>query len=86
MRPLQDIIIVSKIEREGKIQLLEGAEQDSEVYKVIKTGPGHYEFGKFMEMPVKVNDKVYIVGKAANFKDGDKKYTFVRARDVIAVV
>ena len=37
-------------------------------------------------MPLKKGDIIFMVGKVANFKDGDKKYTFARARDVIAVM
>lgn len=86
MRPMQDIIIIARIERNEGIVLPEGVERDSETFRVLETGPGHWEFNKFMEMPIKKGDIIYFVGKAAKFKDGDKEFLFARARDVIAVI
>ena len=86
MKPMGDIVIVTKIVKESLIELPEGAEHDSETFRVLECGPGHYEFGEFVPMPLKKGDIIFMVGKVANFKDGDKKYTFARARDVIAVM
>lgn len=87
MRPLNDIIIVTRIEKDlAGIITPEGYEPDSQTYRVLDCGPGHWEFNKFMEMPVKKGDIIFFVGRAAEFKDGDKKFLFARARDIIAVM
>lgn len=86
MRPLQDTIMISKIEKESQIVLPQGVERDTETFRVLEVGPGYWEFGKFIDMPVKKGDIIFTMGKGATYKDGDKNILFARARDVIAVI
>lgn len=74
MEKSQGGIIISNIEE----KLMKGT--------VIYTGPGHWEFGNFVEMSVKPGDIIIYNNIAANdIMDGDKKYKVIREPEVVAI-
>lgn len=53
---------------------------------VIYTGPGHWEFGSFVEMSVKPGDTILYNSLAANdIMDGNKKYKVIREPEIVAI-
>lgn len=84
--PLQDYMLIEKIEEQSRIQLISEQDKESTRFLVKAIGPGHYELGTFVKPIVKVGDIIFTVGQGANGKIGDKKVLFARARDVIAIL
>lgn len=87
IKPKGDVIIVEKLEKKQLIELPEGSEKFTSTWLVKASGPGHWEFGKFLENDIKPGDIVLIGGAVATANlDTNHKVRFARARDVIAII
>ncbi len=92
IRPLQDRIIVERIEEEtmtaGGIIIPDSAKEKPQEGKVVAAGKGKVtEDGKVLPLDVKVGDKV-LFGKYAGteVKIDGKEYMMMREDDVLGVV
>lgn len=92
LRPLQDRIIVKRVEEEtktaGGIFIPETAKEKPQRGKVVAAGKGKKtEDGKVLPLDVKVGDTV-LFGKYAGteFKDGGEELLMMREDDILAVV
>ena len=92
IRPLQDRIIVKRIEEEektkGGIIIPDSAKEKPSEGKVIAVGPGKVtDDGKKIPMETKVGDRV-LFGKysGTEIKENGKDYLIVRESDVLAII
>lgn len=81
----QDYMLIEKLPKESAIIITADEKtKEPELYRVKEVGPGHYDFGKFIEPSVKKGDVVFIMGPSAVIKVKDRVYQFARCRDVVA--
>ncbi len=91
IKPLQDRILVERIEEEtkkGGIIIPDTAKEKPQQGKVIATGPGRRgEDGKYIPIEVKKGDYI-LFGKYAGTEVniGDKEYLIMREDDVLAII
>ena len=91
IRPLQDRVIVKRIEEEekskGGIIIPDTAKEKPQQGEIIAVGPGRFEKDKRVPMDVKVGDKV-LYGKYSGTEvtiDGEQ-LLILRESDVLAVI
>lgn len=84
---IHDYMRIEKIPKETSIILSieKDKAKEPELYRIKDIGPGHWEFGKFIETTLKVGDVVFIMGPSAAIDYKGKIYQFARARDVVAI-
>ena len=91
IRPLQDRILVERIEEEikkGGIIIPDSAKEKPQQGKVIAAGPGRYdEDGKRIPMEVKKGD-IILFGKYSGneIRIGEEEHLIMREDDVLAVI
>ncbi|MDH5185580.1 MAG: co-chaperone GroES [candidate division WOR-3 bacterium] len=91
VRPLQDRILVERIEEEvkkGNIIIPDTAKEKPQQGKIIAVGPGRIdESGKRVPMDVKKGD-IILFGKYSGneIKIDDKELLIMREEDVLAVI
>ena len=91
IRPLQDRILVERIEEEikkGGIIIPDSAKEKPQQGKVIAAGPGRYdEDGKRIPMEVKKGD-IILFGKYSGNEIciGEEEHLIMREDDVLAVI
>ena len=91
IRPLQDRILVERIEEEvkkGGIIIPDSAKEKPQQGKVIAVGPGRFdEDGKRIPMEVKKGD-VILFGKYSGneIRIGEEEHLIMREDDVLAVI
>ena len=91
VRPLQDRILVERIEEEvkkGNIIIPDTAKEKPQQGKIIAVGPGRIdESGKRVPMDVKKGD-IILFGKYSGneIKVNDKELLIMREEDVLAVI
>jgi len=91
IRPLQDRILVERIEEEvkkGGIIIPDSAKEKPQQGKVIAVGPGRYdEDGKRIPMEVKKGD-IILFGKYSGneIRIGEDEHLIMREDDVLAVI
>jgi len=91
VRPLQDRILVERIEEEvkkGNIIIPDTAKEKPQQGKVIAVGPGRIdESGKRIPMDVKKGDLILFGKYSGNeIKVNDKELLIMREEDVLAVI
>jgi chaperonin GroES len=91
VRPLQDRILVERIEEEvkkGNIIIPDTAKEKPQHGKVIAVGPGRIdETGKRIPMDVKKGDLILFGKYSGNeIKVDDKELLIMREEDVLAVI
>jgi chaperonin GroES len=92
VRPLQDRVIVKRIEEQeqrsaGGIIIPDTAKEKPQEGKVVAVGPGRREDGKVLSLDVKVGDRI-LFGKYAGTEiklDGEE-HLIVREEDILGVV
>lgn len=84
--PLQDFIVIKKVEHQGKIQLISNNTKEADVFMVQVVGPGYWQGEKFIEPSVKKGDRVFIVGNIYEMDHSGQKYVLARAREVVGVL
>jgi len=92
IRPLQDRVIVKRIEEEGKskggIIIPDSAKEKPQEGKVIAVGKGKVnDEGKLIPLDVKVNDRI-LFGKYSGSEiniDGDE-HLIMREEDILGVI
>ncbi|MFH1335763.1 MAG: co-chaperone GroES [Candidatus Zixiibacteriota bacterium] len=92
IRPLQDRIIVKRVEEEekskGGIIIPDSAKEKPMEGKIIAVGKGKVlEDGKIQPLDVKVGDRV-LFGKYAGteFKIGEEEHLIMREEDILGVI
>jgi chaperonin GroES len=91
IRPLQDRVIVKRMEEErtseGGIYLPDSATEKPSRGEVIAAGPGKYDNGKLQELALKVGDKV-LFGKysGTEVKVDGEELVVMREEDVMGVI
>ncbi len=90
IRPLQDRILVERIEEEqkGKILLPDTAKEKPQAGKVIAVGEGRRnEKGELIPVPLKVGDKILFNRYAGNeVKIEGKEYLIMREDEVLGII
>jgi chaperonin GroES len=91
IRPLQDRILVERIEEEvkkGGIIIPDSAKEKPQQGKVIAVGPGRYdEDGKRIPMEVKKGDTILFGKYSGNeIRIGEDEHLIMREDDVLAVI
>ncbi len=91
VRPLQDRILVERIEEEmkkGNIIIPDTAKEKPQQGKVIAVGPGRIdESGKRIPMDVKKGDMILFGKYSGNeIKVDDKELLIMREEDVLAII
>lgn len=91
VRPLQDRILVERIEEEvkkGNIIIPDTAKEKPQHGKVIAVGPGRIdESGKRVPMDVKKGDMILFGKYSGNeIKVDDKELLIMREEDVLAII
>ena len=92
VRPLQDRIIVRRVEKNeersaGGIIIPDTAKEKPQEGKVVAVGPGRREDGKVLSVDVKVGDRI-LFGKYAGSEiklDGEE-HLILREEDVLGVI
>ena len=89
--PLEDRVVVKLMEQEDKTQsgivLPDTAQEKPQKATVVVAGPGKYDKGKLMPMPVKEGDLVVFAkysGTEVKVEGGE--YLVLRASDLLAVL
>jgi len=92
VRPLQDRVIVKRVEEQeqrsaGGIIIPDTAKEKPQEGEVVSVGPGRFEDGTRVPLDVKVGDKVIYskYGGTEITVEGDD-YLILSARDVLAIV
>jgi chaperonin GroES len=91
VRPLQDRILVERVEEEvkkGGIIIPDSAKEKPQQGKVIAVGPGRYDdSGKLVPMSLKKGD-VILFGKYSgnDIRIGEDELLIMREEDVLAVI
>ena len=91
IRPLQDRVIVKRIEEEektkGGIIIPDTAKEKPQEGKVVAVGPGRREDGKVLTLDVKVGDRI-LFGKysGTEIKLDDEEHLILREEDILGVV
>ena len=89
--PLQDRILVERIESEqktaGGIIIPDSAKEKPQEGKVIATGKGRYDEGKYIPLEVKAGDHI-LFGKysGTEVKVDGNDYVIMREDDVLGIV
>lgn len=86
IQPTQDFMVIQKVERKGKIELLSSSAKEATVFKVLSVGPGYYQSEQFIVPVVKSGDHVFIVGNVYEMEHEGHTYVLARAREVIGVI
>jgi chaperonin GroES len=91
VRPLQDRILVERIEEEvkkGGIIIPDSAKEKPQQGKVIAVGPGRFdEKGNRVPMEVKKGDSILFGKYSGNeIRIGDDEHLIMREDDVLAVI
>jgi chaperonin GroES len=91
VRPLQDRILVERIEEEvkkGGIIIPDSAKEKPQQGKVIAVGPGRFdESGKLVPMSLKKGDLILFGKYSGNdIRIGEDELLIMREEDVLAVV
>lgn len=92
IRPLQDRIIVKRIEEEettsGGIIIPDTAKEKPQEGEVIAVGPGRVaDDGSRIAMELTIGDKViYSKYAGTEYEDGDDEYLIMRESDVLAKI
>ncbi len=91
VRPLQDRILVERIEEEmkkGNIIIPDTAKEKPQQGKVVAVGPGRIdESGKRIPMDVKKGDMILFGKYSGNeIKVDDKELLIMREEDVLAII
>lgn len=91
VRPLQDRILVERIEeevRKGGIIIPDSAKEKPQQGKVVAVGPGRFdENGKRVAMDVKKGDYILFGKYSGNeIRIGDEELLIMREEDVLAIV
>jgi chaperonin GroES len=91
MRPLQDRVIVKRIEEEertkGGIIIPDSAKEKPQEGRVVAVGPGRHEDGKVIKLDVKAGDRI-LFSKYAGTEvklDGDE-HVIMREDDILGVI
>jgi chaperonin GroES len=91
VRPLQDRILVERVEEEvkkGGIIIPDSAKEKPQQGKVIAVGPGRYDdSGKLVPMSLKKGD-IILFGKYSgnDIRIGEDELLIMREEDVLAVI
>ena len=92
VRPLQDRVIVTRLEEQeqkssGGIIIPDTAKEKPQEGKVVAVGPGRREDGKVLKVDVKVGDRV-LFGKYAGseIKFDGEEHLILREEDILGVV
>ena len=90
LRPLDDKIVIKKIEKEettaSGLVLPSSAKEESNIAEVVATG-NKLDTDEDMKGLVKVGDKVIFSKYAGNDIELDKeKYTIIKFQDILAVI
>ena len=90
LKPLYDRIIIKPMTREksaGGIYL-PGIDEKLTKGKVIAVGEGHFEFGVFVDIHVKIGDVViYNTAAAHDIEDENmNKYKVIRETEIVAII
>lgn len=90
-RPLQDRILVKRIDKEektsGGIIIPDTAKEKPQTGEVLAVGPGDFQDGERIPMDVKVGDiVVYSKYGGTEVKYEGEDYLILSARDVLAVI
>ncbi len=91
VRPLQDRILVERVEEEvkkGGIIIPDTAKEKPQQGKVIAVGPGRYDDnGKLVPMSLKKGDMILFGKYSGNeIRIGDEELLIMREDDVLAVI
>jgi chaperonin GroES len=92
LRPLQDRIIVRRMDKEeersaGGIIIPDTAKEKPQEGKVIAVGPGRREDGKILAVDVKVGDRILFGKYAGNeIKLDGEEHLILREEDVLGVI
>ncbi len=92
IRPLQDRLIVKRIEEQeqrsaGGIIIPDTAKEKPQEGKVVAVGPGRKEDGKVLALDVKAGDRVLFTKYAGNeIKIDGEEHLIIREEDVLGVV
>jgi chaperonin GroES len=92
LRPLQDRIIVRRIDKEeertrGGIIIPDTAKEKPQEGKVVAVGPGRREDGKVLAVDVKVGDRILFGKYAGNeIKLDGEEHLILREEDVLGVI
>ena len=91
IRPLGDRVVIKKLEAESTtksgIVLTGTAKEQPQEAKVMAVGPGAVVDGKWVEMDVKVGDKIlYSKYAGTDVKVAGEEYIILRQDDILAIV
>jgi chaperonin GroES len=91
VRPLQDRILVERVEEEvkkGGIIIPDSAKEKPQQGKVIAVGPGRYDdSGKLVPMSLKKGDMILFGKYSGNdIRIGEDELLIMREEDVLAVI
>src|SRR5690349_12825990 len=92
VRPLQDRVIVKRVEEQekrstGGIIIPDTAKEKPQEGKVVAVGPGRREDGKVLNLDVKVGDRI-LFGKysGTEIKLDGEEHLILREEDILGVV
>ena len=92
VRPLQDRVIVKRVEEQekrstGGIIIPDTAKEKPQEGKVVAVGPGRREEGKVLNLDVKVGDRI-LFGKysGTEIKLDGEEHLILREEDILGVV
>ena len=92
VRPLQDRVIVKRIEEQesrsaGGIIIPDTAKEKPQEGKVVAVGPGRREDGKVLSLDVKAGDRVLFTKYAGSeIKLDGEEHLILREEDILGVV
>lgn len=89
MKPFRDFILCQIIEEEiGGLVVSKDVEDSQQEGLVIESGPGRYEYGAFVPNDIAPGQKVMwskFAEKDYLYEEDGKKFTYVRAAQILAV-
>lgn len=89
LEPMQDVLVLELINVGGDTTLVlpdshEPEKQEGQLFKVIASGPGYWDSGKFISNTINAGDKVITASYGiSKFTWEGKKIILARERDVI---
>lgn len=90
LKPLNDNVILKKVEKEEKTSsgiILTTGQEEPDYAIVVAVGEGIVVDGKLKPVPVKENDKVIFKKySTTNFKYKDVEYLVINEKDILAVI
>ena len=91
MRPLQDRVIVKRIEEEertkGGIIIPDTAKEKPQEGRIVAVGPGRHEDGKVIKLDVKAGDRILFTKYAGTeVKLDGEEHIIMREDDILGVI